>query len=132
MTQNTKILKLTSGEEIVAIAVQGERGLIRVTNPLKLSINPRMTDDGIEEAISFQRWVHFAESEDFDIPKHQVVTIADASFGLGRFYDYCIKRMKDDGDNVYSESDFIDDFEDELENELEDYDDFDVPSDTIH
>jgi hypothetical protein len=126
-----KILKLTSGEEIVASASNGERGLIRVTSPLKLSVNPRMTDEGVEEAISLQRWVHFADGVDFDIPKHQVVTIANASFGLVKFYEYCVKKMESEDAGSYTEDDFIDEFGDMEEEDFLD-DDFDVSKETIH
>ena len=55
---------------------------------------PRVTRDGVEESLSLQRWIHFSDGERYDVPKTQVLVITNASVGLSKFYEHCIKRMK--------------------------------------
>ena len=90
----TKILKLSSGEEIIARLVDDDQPkTFVVSHPLKLSCIPRATKQGIEESISLQRWIHFSEDNVYDIPKTQVLVITRASLGLTKFYEHCINRM---------------------------------------
>jgi len=94
----TKILKLSSGEEIICSVVNSESQNFVVKSPMKLNSYPKATRHGIEEALSLQRWIHFAETDTYDIPQSHVMASATASLGLTRFYDYCVmKSKKEDG-----------------------------------
>jgi len=93
MTENI-ILKLSSGEEIVCRLVEDtQSGTIQITNPLLVSTTPRVTSLGLEESVSLRRWIHFSEEQVYDINKSMVVTKADASLGLSRFYELCVLKM---------------------------------------
>ena len=96
MTQeNAKILKLVSGEEIICNVVNNpEKPHMSVSQPMKLNSYPKATRNGIEEALSLQRWIHFADTDTFDVEKSQVVVCTEASYGLTRFYQYCVKKAK--------------------------------------
>ena len=95
----TKILKLSSGEEIIArLMEETHPKTFAVSQPLKLSSIPKATKHGIEEAISLQRWIHFSEDSVYDIPKSQVLVITGASLGLTKFYEHCITRMEVEDD----------------------------------
>ena len=62
MTHNTKILKLSSGEEIICnVAQSPENNHISVMQPMKLNAYPRATRNGIRRVIIFQKWIHFSE-----------------------------------------------------------------------
>jgi hypothetical protein len=98
----TKILKLSSGEEIICNVVQNVEGNISVVSPMKLNSYPKATRNGIEEALSLQRWIHFAETDTYDIPMSHVMATATASLGLTRFYDYCVSKSKREDGNVLS------------------------------
>ena len=99
----TKILKLSSGEEIICNVVQNvEKPYLSVVSPMKLNSYPKATRNGIEEALSLQRWIHFAETDTYDIPKSQIVVLTEASLGLTRFYDYCVSKSKREDDSVLS------------------------------
>jgi hypothetical protein len=41
-----------------------------------------------------QRWVHFAETDTYDVPKSQIIVLTEASFGLTKFYLYCVNKAK--------------------------------------
>lgn len=120
---NYRILRLTSGDEIVCETLsEGERNLI-VKSPLAIVNVPKVVGNDIEESLSLQRWVHFAETDEFDIDKSQVIVNTGASIGLQRFYEYVLHKLDDDED--YSE---------ELEEMNEEYDlsTIEPDSDIIH
>ena len=99
----TKILKLSSGEEIICNVVQNvEKPYLSVVSPMKLNSYPKATRNGIEEALTLQRWIHFAETDTYDIPKSQIIVLKEASLGLTRFYDYCVSKSKREDDSVLS------------------------------
>jgi len=104
-SDNTKILKLASGEEIICNVIHNpENSYLSVTSPMKLNSYPKATSNGIEEALSLQRWIHFAETDTYDIPKSQVIVLTEASIGLVKFYEYCVKKSKHEEDEVLSPS----------------------------
>jgi hypothetical protein len=99
----TKILKLSSGEEIICNVVQNvEKPYLSVVSPMKLNSYPKATRNGIEEALTLQRWIHFAETDTYDIPKSQIIVLTEASLGLTRFYDYCVSKSKREDHSVLS------------------------------
>jgi len=117
-----KIMKLSSGEEIVSRMVSDEHPrTFNVQLPLKLQSVPKMTQYGVEESISLTRWMHFAEEKTVDVPKTQVLGIATASIGLSKFYEYCIQKIAGEADlqgeptnkelNDIEEEEFDDEFD---------------------
>ena len=123
MTDNQiKIMKLSSGEEIVSEMIgEDHPRAFNIKSPLKLTSLPRLGNSGIEESISLQRWIHFAEEKDVTIPKSQVIAIINASYGLKKFYEYCILKMErqDSGEDTSYDAGEYDEFEEE-----EDLDEF--------
>lgn len=126
---NVKILKLSSGEEVICNINTNEKSHIKITKPMKLNAFPKMTRDGsLEESLSLQRWIHFSETDTYDVPKSQIIVVTQASYGLSKFYEYCITKMRMEEEDV----DFPSDEElDEIEEE-ELFEDFEVSSRTIH
>lgn len=98
---NHKILKLSSGEEIVAKLLDREHHKsFEIENPLKINTIPRITDEGMEESISLQRWIHFSSENVYLIDKNKVMIITDASIGLSKFYEYCVDKMNSNYDDI--------------------------------
>jgi len=126
-----KIMKLSSGEEIVCDLIADEHPrTYNVRFPMKVMTVPRVTGDGVEESLSLTRWIHFAEESEADIPKTQVLAIVNASVGMQKFYEYCIRRMdSNDLDDLQEPTSFELDEEDEY---LDDFEDIDTPSKLIH
>jgi hypothetical protein len=105
MIHDTKILKLSSGEEIICKVVhQPENDYMSLVQPMKLNSYPKATKHGLEEALSLQRWIHFAETDTFDVAKSQVLVLTEASLGLVKFYEYCVKKAKWEEDEVLAPS----------------------------
>ena len=121
MTQDTqyKIMKLSSGEEIICNLVADEHPrTFSISSPLRMISMPKVTKRGVEEALSLQRWIHFSETEVYDVPKTQVLVMTNASIGLSKFYEHCIKKMKLEDiegptDNELREIDYEEEFEEE-------------------
>ena len=67
-----------------------------VKSPMKLNSILKQLDM-VLKTLSLQRWIHFAETDTYDIPQSHVKSVT-ASLGLTRFYDYCVmKSKKEDG-----------------------------------
>ena len=126
---NVKILKLSSGEEIICNINTNEKTHISVDRPMKLNAFPKMAKDGsLEESLSLQRWIHFSEKNTYDVPKSQIIVVTQASYGLSKFYEYCITKMRMEEEDVdFPTNEELAEIEEE---EL--FDDFEVHSRTIH
>jgi hypothetical protein len=132
MTDNqVKIMKLSSGEEIVSELITEENPKsFGVRSPLKLLSIPRMESGGVEESVSLQRWIHFAEDKDVNIPKAQVLAMANASYGLSKFYEYCVLKLEN---QAYSEDEYGEyDEEEDWDEDEELLDELESPSKLIH
>ena len=119
---NIKIMRLSSGEEIISKVVEQEHvRSLSIKEPLKILTYPKVVSTGIEESLSLQRWIHFTEEKTFDIPKSQILAIGTATFGLQKFYNYCLEKISQEGDvgaeptdadlDRIEEEQFEDDFE---------------------
>ena len=91
----TKILKLKNGEEIVGNVSIIDGEYLKIQNPLKVIIYPRVKKGKVEEALSFSRWINYSDNQTYDIVKNNVIAITDSSVGLTRFYDFCVDKMED-------------------------------------
>jgi len=129
MTDNqVKIMKLSSGEEIVSeLIAEDNPKSFGVRSPLKLLSIPRVESGGVEESVSLQRWIHFAEDKDVNIPKAQVLAMANASYGLSKFYEYCVLKLDHQG---YSEDEYVE--EEDWDEDEEILDELESPSKLFH
>jgi hypothetical protein len=131
---NIKIMKLSSGEEIISRLKEDHPRDWKIESPLKLMTVPKISDGGLEEQISLTRWIHFAEESAVSIPKSQVLGIATATIGLTKFYEYCLKKIDGEYD-LYddpSDADLMMIEEEEWEDEMDDIDSYDTPSKIYH
>ena len=67
---------------------------------MKLNAYPKATRNGLEEALALQKWIHFSETDTYDVPKSQIIVLTNASYGLTKFYEYCIKKATAQDDDV--------------------------------
>ena len=94
-----KILKLLSGEEIICDVISKEHPrTFEISTPLRISVVPKVTEYGVDEAISLVRWIHFSEENVYNLDKSKVMVITQASTGLSKFYEYCVKKIAYEGD----------------------------------
>ena len=128
---HAKILKLSSGEEIICnVENNPEASYLSVISPMKVQSYPKATRNGIEEALTLQRWIHFSETNTYKVPMSQVIVMTEASIGLSKFYDYCVKKMNiEEEDVVQPTNKQLRDIErEEIEEEYEEWDDEPLPT----
>ena len=133
------VLKLTNGDDIIC-EVDYERydseaslsqRVFEIQNPLLMVATRRVEADGVREGLSLSRWVEpFTEQKYFSIPATSVITSAEASPGLVKYYEYVLNRM-----DHYFDEDSLPTDEDLDEIELEEDEEFlelEGPSNKIH
>ena len=135
---DTKILKLTNGDEIITtLSGKSDTSVVTAHNPLKINSYPRITKDrGIEESMALSRWVSYGENDSCEIIKNNIVAVTSASVGISKFYEFCVLRMKKGKDALLAEQEPTPEQLRRLEKEmdedmLDEYFDDDEPQ-TIH
>ena len=123
-TDTYKVIKLLNGEEIIC---QLGNGIVNdsyeVTHPLKMQIQSQITNRGVVESLNLSRWIGpYTEQSFFCIKTCHVLTIADATEGLCRYYDHVMREISK-ADSPKSRK-FLDDIDNEevyedLLNEIE-------------
>ena len=133
------VLKLANGEDIICEVdyeqydseVSPSQRVFEIQNPLLMVSTRSVGADGIREGLSLSRWVEpFTEQKYFSIPATSVITSAEASPGLVKYYEYVLNRMEH-----YFDEDSIPTNEDLDEIELEEDEEFlelEGPSNKIH
>ena len=135
---NTKILKLTNGDEIITtLSGKNDTSVVTAHNPLKINSYPRVTKKGIEESMALSRWVAYGENDSCEIIKNNIVAVTTASIGISKFYDFCVMRMKKGTDALLAEQEPTPEqlrrLEEEMDEDMmDDYFDDDDPNKTIH
>ena len=95
MTQETKVLKLSNGEEIITVISHADKAkpYVEVKNPLQVNLYPKVGEDGLIESMALSRWLTVSETQIANLNKNSIVAISDASIGLVKFYEHCVKKM---------------------------------------
>ena len=106
------VLKLANGEEIICEVdfdqYDDSKDLIKrvyeIQNPLLMTHTKEISPEGMREGLSLSRWFQpFTEQKYFSIPATSVVTSAEASPGLSKYYEYVLKRISSDIDEIVQE-----------------------------
>ena len=133
------VLKLANGEDIICevdfeqynVKADLPQRIYEIQNPLLITHTKEMSPDGIREGLSLSRWFQpFTEQKYFSIPATTVVTSAEASPGLAKYYEYVLKRIGDDYEEINHEKELDDYTNDEVYDEL--LEEEESPSKLIH
>ena len=133
---DTKILKLTNGDEIITtLSAKSDNTVVTAHNPLKINSYPRMTKGGVEESMALSRWVSYGENDSCEIVKNNIAATAKTNPKRLVGHDYCVLRMKQGKSAQLASQEPTDEqlqrIEDELNEDLFDEYDDDIPK-TIH
>jgi len=124
-----KVIKLTNGEDIIATLTTDGDNNIEIQNPLLMIIIPQMSELGVHESLNLSRWMEpYAEQKYINISKSAIITMANASPGLSRYYEYFLNKLEDwlkNANNLepkllmenYSKEEIYDDILDVIETE---------------
>ena len=134
------VLKLANGEDIICevdfeqynVEADLPQRIYEIQNPLLITHTKEMSPEGVREGLSLSRWFQpFTEQKYFSIPATTVVTSAAASPGLSKYYEYVLKRIGDEYDEIVTEEKKLDDYSnDDIYDEL--LDEYETPSKAIH
>ena len=142
------VLKLANGESIICEldyeqydpTVTLPNRVFEVQNPLLMSFQKEFGPDGVREGLSLSRWLQpFTEQQYFTIPATTVITTAEASPGLIKYYEHVLRMMDHDFSNEQSKKQIVERIEkkaleeysnDEIYDEL--LEEIDTPSKSIH
>ena len=126
-TDNYKIIKLSNGEDIMGVAIECE-DTYEVSNPLKIQVISKLSPRGMMESLNLSRWIQpFTEEEYVYINKHHIITMANASIGLSRYYDKILERLENmdevvEQEEIHLPEDIMRRLEEEEPNKEEIYD----------
>ena len=121
------VLKLANGEDIICevdfeqynVKSDLPQRIYEIQNPLLITHTKEMSPDGIREGLSLSRWFQpFTEQKYFSIPATTVVTSAEASPGLAKYYEYMLKRIGNEYEEINHEKELDDYTNDEIYDEL--------------
>ncbi len=122
-----KIVKLTNGENIICKLVSDNEKL-QVSHPLRMDVVTHMTQKGMAESLNLSRWLQpFSDQQVYTINMSHVLTIANVSLGLERYYEHVLRRIED---LDYQENKMVEPTDNDLL-ELE-FEECEPDSDTIH
>ena len=88
------LIKLSNGENLICDVVSESDTRLNVKSPLKMETLSRVTKTGIIESLSLVRWMQpFCDSEQFELSKNNVILNSPVSIGLGKYYEFTLKKM---------------------------------------
>jgi hypothetical protein len=121
---NYQVIKLSNGEDIICTVESLESDKFKVTSPLKMCTQSKITERGVIESLGLSRWVQvYSDQPFYNIEKNSVVIMTPASEGLGRYYEHVLKSMHtaelkgptdEELDSIEEEEEYLDDMDEDF------------------
>ena len=92
--QNYQVIKLANGENLICDVIRDSDTTLLVKSPLKMETLSKFTKGGVIESLSLVRWMQpFWDEEKFTLSKSTVILNSPVSIGLGKYYEFILKKM---------------------------------------
>ena len=92
--QNYQVVKLTNGENLICDVIGDSDTTLLVKSPLKMETLSKFTKTGVIESLSLVRWMQpYCDEEKFTLSKNTVILNSPVSIGLGKYYEFILKKM---------------------------------------
>mgnify|MGYP003661813385 CR=1 FL=1 len=89
-----KIVKLTNGDDLICEVDDHDDIEYKINFPLKMEVSSMTTKEGQVDSLNLSRWIGpYTEQSFFSIKRDHVLVIANASEGLGRYYEHVRRQI---------------------------------------
>jgi|TARA_R110002074_G_C12098656_1_gene624791 hypothetical protein len=89
-----KIVKLTNGDDLICEVDDHDDIEYKINFPLKMEVSSMTTKEGEVDSLNLSRWIGpYTEQSFFSIRREHVLVIANASEGLGRYYEHMRRQI---------------------------------------
>ena len=89
-----QVIKLSNGENLICDVVSDSDTTLNVKSPLKMETLSKFTKSGVIESLSLVRWMQpYCDNEQFALSKNNVILNSPVSIGLGKYYEFILKKM---------------------------------------
>ena len=91
-----KVVKFTNGEEIICeLSDEAIDGEYEMGFPLKMQTVSQPTPKGSIDSLNLSRWIGpYTEQSYFTIKETHILLIAEASYGLSKYYEHVINQIE--------------------------------------
>ena len=89
-----QVIKLSNGENLICDVISDSDTTLNVKSPLKMETLSRVTKTGIVESLSLVRWLQpYCDEKQFELSKNNIILNSPVSIGLGKYYEFVLKKM---------------------------------------
>ena len=89
-----QVIKLSNGENLICDVISDSDTTLNVKSPLKMETLSKFTKSGVIESLSLVRWMQpYCDNEQFALSKNNVILNSPVSIGLGKYYEFILKKM---------------------------------------
>ena len=88
------LIKLSNGENLICDVISDSDTTLNVKSPLKMETLSKFTKSGVVESLSLVRWMQpYCDNEQFALSKNNIILNSPVSIGLGKYYEFILKKM---------------------------------------
>ena len=89
-----QVIKLSNGENLICDVIGDSDTTLNVKSPLKMETLSKFTKSGVIESLSLVRWMQpYCDDEQFALSKNNIILNSPVSIGLGKYYEFILKKM---------------------------------------
>ena len=89
-----QVIKLSNGENLICDVISDSDTTLNVKSPLKMETLSKFTKSGVIESLSLVRWMQpYCDDEQFALSKNNIILNSPVSIGLGKYYEFILKKM---------------------------------------
>ena len=89
-----QVIKLSNGENLIGDVISDSDTTLNVKSPLKMETLSKFTKSGVVESLSLVRWMQpYCDDKQFALSKNNVILNSPVSIGLGKYYEFILKKM---------------------------------------
>ena len=89
-----QVIKLSNGENLICDVISDSDTTLNVKSPLKMETLSKFTKSGVIESLSLVRWMQpYCDYEQFALSKNNIILNSPVSIGLGKYYEFILKKM---------------------------------------